>query len=110
METEYGVVAAFGELPSTNRTTPLRLVAAEPIDACAPLKAPLDGGVALTRRGGCSFVTKYLAVLAAGGSAMLMFNDAPGEHRRPACRTRCTAGRAWPPDGGAASEAEASRP
>jgi signal peptide peptidase-like protein 2B len=79
VETQYGVVAAFGALPSVNRSAPVRLVAADPLDACGPLAAPLDGGVALARRGGCSFVAKYLAVLAAGGSAMLMFNDAPGE-------------------------------
>lgn len=79
VETEFGVVAAFSLLPSVNRSTPVRLVAADPLDACAPLRGALDGAVALTRRGNCSFVAKYLAVLAAGGSAMLMFNDAPGE-------------------------------
>lgn len=78
VETEYGVVGAFGALPSVNGSQPVRLVAAQPLDACAPLAQPLEGAVAITTRGGCSFVAKYLAVLAAGGSAMLMFNDAPG--------------------------------
>ncbi|KAI8468656.1 MAG: signal peptide peptidase-like protein [Monoraphidium minutum] len=78
VETEYGVVGAFGTIPSLNASSPVRLVAAEPLDACAPLTKPLDGAVAVARRGACSFVAKYLAVLAAGGSAMLMFNDAPG--------------------------------
>lgn len=77
VETEYGVIGAFGAIPSTNRSQPVRLVASEPLDACGPLK-PLDGAVAVTKRGTCSFVAKYLAVLAAGGSAMLLFNDVPG--------------------------------
>ena len=43
------------------------------------MRAPLAGAAALVvRGGGCSFVAKYLAVLAAGGSAVLVFNDAPG--------------------------------
>jgi len=78
VSTEYGVVGAFGAIPAANATHPVNLVAAAPLDACSPLAEPLKGAVAITRRGNCSFVAKYLAVLAAGGSAMLMFNDAPG--------------------------------
>ncbi|KIY95705.1 signal peptide peptidase-like 2B [Monoraphidium neglectum] len=77
VETEYGVVGAFGTIPSLNGSRPVRLVAAEPLDACGPLEQQLEGAVAVARRGACSFVAKYLAVLAAGGSALLMFNDAP---------------------------------
>ncbi|GBF97873.1 signal peptide peptidase-like [Raphidocelis subcapitata] len=78
VETQYGVVGAFGAIPAANGSAPVRLAAASPLDACGPLAAPLDGAVAVARRGGCSFVDKYAAVLAAGGSALLMFNDAPG--------------------------------
>jgi hypothetical protein len=36
------------------------------------------GAVYLVERGNCSFVSKYQAVLAAGGSGMILFDDIPG--------------------------------
>jgi hypothetical protein len=42
-----------------------------------PLCLP-PGAVVLVERGNCSFVAKYQSVLAAGGKAMLVFNNEPG--------------------------------
>lgn len=44
------------------------------------------GAVYLVERGNCSFVDKYQAVLAAGGSGMVLYDDIPGE---------CWAGECW---------------
>jgi hypothetical protein len=40
--------------------------------------AYFSGAVVLVERGNCSFVDKYQAVVAAGGSGMILFDDIPG--------------------------------
>ena len=37
------------------------------------------GALVLVERGNCSFVAKYQSVVAAGGKAMLVFNNEPGK-------------------------------
>ncbi|MDJ0939341.1 MAG: S8 family serine peptidase [Woeseiaceae bacterium] len=51
------------------------LVAADPIEACAPLTNSIGGQIALIARGSCAFVTKVENAVAAGASAVLMYTD-----------------------------------
>lgn len=54
-------------LPKELVNVPLPLVLpAEDVEGCKPYKAPLDGTIALIRRGSCSFVQKvcHLTVIA----------------------------------------------
>ncbi len=51
------------------------LVAADPIDACAPLNNDIGGKIALIARGGCAFTIKVEAAVDAGASAVLMYTD-----------------------------------
>ncbi|KAF8059420.1 SPPL2 [Scenedesmus sp. PABB004] len=76
--TLYGVVAAFGGVPGFNQTPPAPLRVAEPLSACGEPLARAPGAFFLVERGGCSFVDKFTAVLAAGGAGMLLFDDQPG--------------------------------
>ncbi len=50
------------------------VVAANPIDACAPI-APIGGKIVLIQRGACSFVQKVEAAVNAGASAVLMYTN-----------------------------------
>ncbi len=43
----YGVLAEFGGVPSTNISTPMRVAAANPQDACMPLSGVAGGVVAV---------------------------------------------------------------
>src|SRR5260221_2190614 len=53
------------------------VVAADPINGCAPLTngAAIAGKIALIERGTCTFLVKYTAAQAAGASAIVVFND-----------------------------------
>ncbi len=51
------------------------LVAADPIDACAPLNNSIGGKIALIARGACTFVAKVENAVDAGASAVLMYTD-----------------------------------
>jgi hypothetical protein len=51
------------------------LVAADPIDACAPI-GPIGGKIALITRGVCTFDVKLANAVDAGASAVLMYSDA----------------------------------
>lgn len=51
------------------------LVAASPIDGCAPI-APIGGKIALIARGTCTFVVKMENAANAGASAVLMYTNA----------------------------------
>ena len=51
------------------------LVAADPIDACAPLMNSLAGGIGLIVRGGCDFSVKLTNAANAGAIAVLMYSD-----------------------------------
>jgi hypothetical protein len=70
---EY-VRAAFGGAPPAGR---LRLLRADPVDACAPLTAGsrAAGAALLVARGGCSFIEKARAVAAANASLMILASD-----------------------------------
>ena len=77
LRSEYVRGAFGGALPQGR----LRLVAAQPGDACAPLQgAPgrYAGAAVLVERGTCGFVAKAAAVAAAGGAAMVAGNSEPG--------------------------------
>ncbi|MBK8905250.1 MAG: S8 family serine peptidase [Anaerolineaceae bacterium] len=56
------------------------LVIAEPLDACTPLAnaAEIAGNIALVQRGTCTFAQKHLNVQAAGGVAILVYNNVDG--------------------------------
>ncbi|MDO4263120.1 MAG: S8 family serine peptidase [Deinococcus sp.] len=57
----------------------LPVVVADPLDACSPFAAGRFAGKAvLIQRGTCNFTEKAKNVAAAGASAILMFNNAPG--------------------------------
>ena len=51
----------------------------DPTDACEPLKNRLKGDIALVSRGHCPFTLKVAHAQAAGASAVLVVNDAPGD-------------------------------
>ena len=51
----------------------------DPTDACEPLKNRLRGDIALVSRGHCPFTLKVAHAQAAGASAVLVVNDAPGD-------------------------------
>jgi len=54
------------------------VVAAEPIDACAPLANDIGGNIALIARGNCAFTVKIENAVLAGAGAILMYtNDGP---------------------------------
>ena len=85
----FGVTAYFGRQIYLNQTLSGPLVLASPLDACAPPRigdddgdaAPLhlpEGAVVLVQRGGCNFTDKARAVEAAGGVAMLLYDNVPG--------------------------------
>ncbi|WP_288128992.1 S8 family serine peptidase [Microbulbifer sp.] len=59
------------------------VVAAEPLDACAPLTnaAAMDGKIALVIRGACAFTDKYNQAAAAGARAIVVFNDGTAADR-----------------------------
>jgi subtilisin family serine protease len=52
------------------------VIAAEPIDACAPLANSLAGGIGLIARGTCDFSVKLTNAANAGAVAVLMYSDA----------------------------------
>ena len=56
------------------------LVIAEPLVACDPLAnaAEIAGHVAFIQRGACAFSTKHANALAAGATAVVVFNSVPG--------------------------------
>jgi hypothetical protein len=55
------------------------MVVADPVDACSPLGNPsIAGLIVLALRGKCSFYDKAMAVLAAGGAALVIAQDRPG--------------------------------
>jgi minor extracellular serine protease Vpr len=58
-----------------------QVVAAEPLDACAPLTNPAEvaGNFALVIRGTCTFAEKHLAVQDAGAVGIIVFNNVPGD-------------------------------
>ncbi len=57
------------------------VVAAAPLDACAPLTNPgeVAGNFALVVRGTCTFTEKHLAVQDAGAVGIIVFNNVPGD-------------------------------
>src|SRR5258706_1696565 len=59
------------------------VVAADPINGCAPLTngAAIAGKIALIERGTCTFLVKYTAAQAAGASAIVVFNDGASPSR-----------------------------
>ncbi len=56
------------------------LVIADPLNGCDPLAnaADIAGNVAYIQRGACAFSTKHANALAAGATAILVFNSVPG--------------------------------
>ncbi|GGD66192.1 S8 family serine peptidase [Lacimicrobium alkaliphilum] len=56
------------------------LVIAEPLEACGELTnaAELDGKIALISRGSCAFTDKFNNAEAAGATAVVVYNNAPG--------------------------------
>ena len=68
-------------------TAPLRdtgpvtgdLEVAEPLEACGPLTNAFEGRIAFIQRGVCAFTDKVLNAQAAGASAVVVFNNAPGD-------------------------------
>lgn len=60
-----------------NEVSPLTddVIAADPIDACAPLNNSIGGQIALIARGTCAFVTKVENAVDAGAAAVLMYTD-----------------------------------
>jgi hypothetical protein len=71
-----GGVASLGPAP-----LPLR--AAAPLEACAPLRGPLDGAIALVQRGNCTFEEKIRFARGAGAAAVLVFDDEAGPYFSP---------------------------
>lgn len=76
-------MASFGRVPSlAPNPAAVRLLRADPENACGGLNAevatPGSSPVYLVLRGNCSFLDKALAVQAAGGSGMLLYDSVPG--------------------------------
>lgn len=77
-------VAGFGpSLPAVPITADVVLAAdgVSPVnDACEPLvnAAAIDGRIALVDRGQCTFISKVLALQAAGALAVIVVNNVPG--------------------------------
>ena len=71
--------ALFGLQHFTVKQKPLRAV--EPLNACEPLTNPseIKGNVALVMRGKCFFSLKLMHVQRAGGLAMVLVNNQPGQ-------------------------------
>ena len=65
--------AAFGPKDFGNKPAPI--AHAVPSEADRPLERPLDGAIALVRRGQCSFEAKMRAAAAAGASGVILMND-----------------------------------
>nr|AIG56243.1 secreted protein [Achlya hypogyna] len=65
---------------------PVAVVVSDPAAACSPLKQSLPPApvLVLAYRGVCSFPDKAQRVLDAGGSGLLLVNNAPGAARFPA--------------------------
>jgi hypothetical protein len=78
-QVSLGVLGGFGAPAQRVRTPPTSLLLADPLDACDILLDIAPGAVVLAERGNCSFVDKALNVQKAGGSAMMLFNNASGE-------------------------------
>eukprot|EP00798_Chlamydomonas_sp_ICE-L_P005127 gene5127-34933_t len=76
----YGVLASFGSfLNETEERAPSQVALFKPVDACSPLEGTIpDGSAVLVERGGCTFLDKASHVQAAGGVAMLMYNNVSG--------------------------------
>ncbi|KAK3727030.1 hypothetical protein QZH41_012544 [Actinostola sp. cb2023] len=57
----------------------VRLVAAEPLEACQPItnSLALNGAIALVNRGGCSFVSKSKMAEQSGAVAVFIADNAP---------------------------------
>ncbi|KAK7100030.1 protease-associated domain-containing protein 1-like [Littorina saxatilis] len=53
----------------------IRLVIAEPVEACRKIENPLGGAVALVLRGGCSFITKSNHAESAGALAVIIADN-----------------------------------
>lgn len=63
-----------------------RFVVASPLDACDGLTntEEMKDAIVLTTRGNCTFGHKAKAIEAAGGAAMVLVNNEPGNHHIPA--------------------------
>lgn len=70
------VPALFGGSFPCPERGPLRLAAAEPLDACGAVGRGVRGAVALVRRGVCTFPDKAVHAQAAGAAGLIVINDA----------------------------------
>jgi len=59
------------------------ITASEPLEACSALDNPeaMEGKIALIKRGGCSFTSKYNNAADAGAVAIVVYNDGTDEGR-----------------------------
>ncbi|KFM27386.1 Signal peptide peptidase-like 2B [Auxenochlorella protothecoides] len=75
----YGYPSAIGRAIPASPTGSMHLELAAPPHACAAVSPPaLPLSAALVSRGECDFVQKALALAAAGYSAMILVDSAPG--------------------------------
>lgn len=78
--------AHYGEsVPMKNdNDEPLRVVLADPLNACEPLSADsVQGAAVLILRGDCTFLTKSRNAMQSGAAVVVMMNTEPGIPRIP---------------------------